>query len=60
MDLDCKFPLGWTFPGYPSMILLDGFWSMDEFGTLRIYDVINSQFQYRIPQSASIALQTLA
>jgi hypothetical protein len=26
--------LGWIFPGYPSRIQLDGFWAMDEFGTL--------------------------
>jgi hypothetical protein len=34
MDLDPKFPFGWIFPVYPSMIQLDGFWAMDEFGTL--------------------------
>jgi hypothetical protein len=34
MDIHSRFPLGWIFPGYPSMIQLDGFWTMDEFGTL--------------------------
>lgn len=27
-------PLGWTFPGYPSMVQLDGHWAMDQSGTL--------------------------
>jgi hypothetical protein len=34
MDLGYKFPLGWIFPQYLSMIQLDGLWAMDEFGTL--------------------------
>jgi hypothetical protein len=27
-------PFGWTFPGCPFMVQLDGHWAMDEFGTL--------------------------
>jgi hypothetical protein len=50
MDLGHRFPLGWTLPGYPSMIQLDGLWAMDEFETLARSCLATSSLHPDVPR----------
>jgi hypothetical protein len=45
MDLDAKFPYGWIF--------LDGFWAMDEFGMMTIFEFMTHAFRRSIDRNVA-------